>query len=153
MEKTDNTEKEILNFDELRGTVTSGYTVSGQYSSRKIENRTSFEYPLSLNNTIVMALQEIQQIQVTHSSAKPALDAQFITEEEFDRIMIPTFFSFKDVAEKIRELNTKDKTEKILTEIDYFYLKKVVAYSLEIKNNFTEYDIKDKATNLMNSEQ
>lgn len=140
-------EKDVL--EELKGVISGGYTVSGQYSSRKVDNRTSIEYPLTLDLNLVSALGDIQMVLNTHKSAIQAFQSKFITEEDFLIEMIPSYFTIVKVKEKIVIFSKSvEKDPKLLTKVNQKYFEIIKHYYTEVVKNINEFDIKEKVESM-----
>lgn len=135
-----------LTLGELKGVISGGYTVSGQYSSRKIDNRTSIEYPLTLDVLLVMALGDIQMVLNIHKSAIQAHQAQYLSEDDFLVEMIPTYFTVMEVKERISEFSGKVKeTPELLTAVNKQYFNIIKQYYKEVVSNISNFNIQEKA--------
>lgn len=140
-------EKDVL--EELKGVISGGYTVSGQYSSRKVDNRTSIEYPLTLDLNLVSALGDIQMVLNTHKSAIQAFQSKFITEEDFLIEMIPSYFTIVKVKEKIVIFSKSvEKDPNLLTKVNQKYFEIIKHYYTEVVKNINEFDIKEKVESM-----
>lgn len=147
----ENKEKE-LTLGELKGVISGGYTISGQYSSRKVDNRTSIEYPLSLDVLLAMALGDVQMVLNIHKSAIQAHQAQYLSEEEFLIEMIPTYFTVMEVKERISEFSGKVKeTPELLTVVNKQYFNIIKQYYKEVVSNISNFGIQEKAESLTTS--
>lgn len=140
-------EKDIL--EELKGRISFGYTVSGQYSSRKVDNHTSIEYPITLDLNLVSALGDIQMVLNTHKSAIQAFQSKFITEEDFLIEMIPSYFTTIEVKEKIISFSKSiEKDPEILTKVNKRYFEIITHYYKEVAKNLNEFNIKEKVESM-----
>lgn len=147
----ENKEKE-LTLGELKGVISGGYTISGQYSSRKVDNRTSIEYPLSLDVLLAMALGDVQMVLNIHKSAIQAHQAQYLSEEDFLIEMIPTYFTVMEVKERISEFSGKVKeTPELLTVVNKQYFNIIKQYYKEVVSNISNFGIQEKAESLTTS--
>lgn len=140
--KIENQEVNVL--DNLKGNISSGYVVSGQYSSRKIDNRTSIEYPMSLHVNIVGALGDVIQILNIQKSSIQAFQTQYISENEFHIEMIPTLYQAIEVKEIIEKYvqSVRDKGEDI-PHVDKLYIQKIGLYLQIVSQNINDFNIKE----------
>lgn len=142
----ENKENVVNVFEGLKGSITASYVVSGNYSSRKIENRTSIEYPMELNVGVIDILSRTLQLIVIQSSAKQAYQARYIDEEAFYFELIPTFYELVDLKEKVN--NFVKENDKKLSLVDEAYVKKTVQYLRIVAGCLKDFDVSKKAEEL-----
>lgn len=142
----ENKENVVNVFEGLKGSITASYVVSGNYSSRKIENRTSIEYPMDLNVGVIDILSRTLQLIVIQSSAKQAYQARYIDEEAFYFELIPTFYELVDLKEQVN--NFVKENDKKLSKVDEAYVKKTVQYLRIVAGCLKDFDVSKKAEEL-----
>lgn len=142
----ENKENVVNVFEGLKGSITASYVVSGNYSSRKIENRTSIEYPMELNVGVIDILSRTLQLIVIQSSAKQAYQARYIDEEAFYFELIPTFYELVDLKEQVN--NFVKENDKKLSKVDEAYVKKAVQYLRIVAGCLKDFDVSKKAEEL-----
>lgn len=142
----ENKENVVNVFEGLKGSITTSYVVSGNYSSRKIENRTSIEYPMELNVGVIDILSRTLQLIVIQNSAKQAYQARYIDEEAFYFELIPTFYELVDLKEKVN--NFVKENDKKLSLVDEAYVKKTVQYLRIVAGCLKDFDVSKKAEEL-----
>lgn len=142
----ENKENVVNVFEGLKGSITASYVVSGNYSSRKIENRTSIEYPMELNVGVIDILSRTLQLIVIQSSAKQAYQARYIDEEAFYFELIPTFYELVDLKENVN--NFVKENDKKLSKVDEAYVKKAVQYLRIVAGCLKDFDVSKKAEEL-----
>lgn len=142
----ENKENVVNVFEGLKGSITASYVVSGDYSSRKIENRTSIEYPMELNVGVIDILSRTLQLIVIQSSAKQAYQARYIDEEAFYFELIPTFYELVDLKEQVN--NFVKENDKKLSKVDEAYVKKAVQYLRIVAGCLKDFDVSKKAEEL-----
>lgn len=142
----ENKENVVNVFEGLKGSITASYVVSGNYSSRKIENRTSIEYPMVLNVGVIDILSRTLQLIVIQSSAKQAYQARYIDEEAFYFELIPTFYELVDLKEQVN--NFVKENDKKLSKVDEAYVKKAVQYLRIVAGCLKDFDVSKKAEEL-----
>lgn len=143
-------EKVLEGLSELKQVVSSGFTVSGEYSSRKIDSRTTLELPATLNLEIVQVLKELQQILNTHTAAIAGYESQFIKEEDFYKLMVPSVFNLEQAKNRISTI-AELKEQNKLTDLDKHYFPQIrYNYGIAMEN-ITKFDLTTIANQMTNS--
>lgn len=130
---------------DLKMVVSSGFTVSEQYSTRKIDSRTSFEIPISVNPTLARALERILQIRAIHDSNVVALESRMISEETFNFSMIPTVFSLQTITQEVSQIKDLDD----LTDVEKYYFDYFKVCHEQVLKVITEHGLEESARKLM----